>query len=296
MGQAVTIFDDSIYNVSILNGTHVGDVQFKCQYMAGLNFYDIQPLGLAKPYYKVPSLDGTNRTLYISFCQDLPEALWCDNDPVATMAILIEGNIDGSEKCVRLSGDSPTSNAAFNVSDPDNNDGLKIEYNGGEAGFNLVVDIECDHDTDFEFLNSTLGDNEHMLLQFKTKVGCKYDQLSQIWNFFNSNKWAMFAFFVITGGILCIAGRAMLKPTLFITGMFIAMFVIVFIFYTTFLRTNTEQWVAWAVLAGAGVAGIILGYIFQRFAKVGAFSLAAWGGFSLGLILYNAFVYKLNGG
>ncbi len=52
----------------------------------------------------------------------------------------------------------------------------------------------------------------------------------------------------------------------------------------------------WAVLGGSIVVGLILGFLFQKSAKVGAFALAAWGGFTLGIILYNAFMYKLIGG
>ncbi len=30
-------------------------------------------------------------------------------------------------------------------------------------------------------------------------MGCKYDQLSDIWTWFQSNRWAMFAFLVVVG-------------------------------------------------------------------------------------------------
>lgn len=95
--------------------------------------------------------------------------------------------------------------------------------------------------------------------------------------------------------MLCFAGRAMLVPTLFITGVLIASFLVVFIFYSTFLKANMEKWVGYAVIGGAVVAGLILGWVLTKFQKVGAFALAAWGGFSLGLIVYNAFTYKISG-
>ena len=182
------------------------------------------------------------------------------------------------------------------MSDPDNNDGLLIEYTGGADGYGLFVDVQCDHDQEYVPVGTSFAAKANMTIAFKTKFGCKYDQLSQIWNFFESNQWAMFALLFIMGTILCFAGRAMLKPTLFIAGTLIAAFVVVYIFYSTFLKNNTEQWVAWAVLGGAAVAGLLLGWVFSKFHKVGAFALAAWGGFSVGLLLYNAFVYKFNGG
>ena len=127
-------------------------------------------------------------------------------------------------------------------------------------------------------------------------MGCKYDQLSDIWTWFQSNRWAMFAFLVVVGFTLCFFGRALVRPTLFLLGIFIATLVIMYIFYSTFLKTDTKTWVAWTVLGGSVFVGLILGFIFQKFAKVGAFALAGWGGFTLGLILYTAFVHNLIGG
>lgn len=106
----------------------------------------------------------------------------------------------------------------------------------------------------------------------------------------------MFAFFSVVGFTLCFFGRALLRPTLFITGVILSAFIIIYVFYTTFLKNNMEPWVGWAVLGGSIVVGLIIGYIFQKFAKVGAFCLAAWGGYAVGLLLYNAFVYKAGGG
>jgi hypothetical protein len=106
----------------------------------------------------------------------------------------------------------------------------------------------------------------------------------------------MFAFMVVIGFTLCFAGRALVKPTLFLVGMFIAIFLIMFIFYSTFLKNSTETWVAWTTLGVSILAGLILGFIFQKFAKLGAFALAAWGGFTLGLILYTSFMYRFLGG
>lgn len=104
----------------------------------------------------------------------------------------------------------------------------------------------------------------------------------------------MFALFVVVGSALCFAGRLLLKPTLFVTGVLTAAFVVIFIFYTEFLSNDTEKWVFYAVFGGAVLAGLVLGYFLAKFDKVGAFALAAWGGFAVGLLLYNAFGYKLN--
>ena len=40
--------------------------------------------------------------------------------------------------------------------------------------------------------------------------------------------------------------------------------------------------------------GILLGYLFYKLSRIGAFIIAGWGGYSFGLLLYNAFLYKVN--
>ena len=46
------------------------------------------------------------------------------------------------------------------------------------------------------------------------------------------------------------------------------------------------------VLVCAGVIGIIVGAIMTRLQRVGAAILAGWGGFMLGLLINETFLYK----
>jgi hypothetical protein len=98
----------------------------------------------------------------------------------------------------------------------------------------------------------------------------------------------MFALFTIIGASLCLFGRALLKPTLFLTGVLLAAFIIIYIFYTTFLKTTTKVWIGYAVLGGSIIVGLLVGFVLAKFVKVGAFILAGWGGFAVGLLIYNA--------
>jgi len=150
----------------------------------------------------------------------------------------------------------------------------------------------------YKFNNYSIspGDITYININFSSKVGCKYDQLSVIWKWFTNNKWIMFAVFFVLGLTFCFAGRAMIKATLCFLGVIISAFVIIYIFYSTFLKRDTELWIVWVVLGGAVLVGLLLGFILQKYSKVGAFALAGWGGFTLGLILYNTFAYKIVGG
>ena len=104
----------------------------------------------------------------------------------------------------------------------------------------------------------------------------------------------MFVIFLVIGSIVCFLGRKLFKPVLFIAGVLLSVCVIWLLFYSTFLKENTHAWVGWVVLVCAILFGLLIGAIFVKLAKLGAFCLAAWGGFSLGLLIYNAFLYHIN--
>lgn len=50
----------------------------------------------------------------------------------------------------------------------------------------------------------------------------------------------------------------------------------------------------WVIVGASVVVGLAVGFLFIKYKKLGAFCLASWGGFSLGLLMYNAFIYKID--
>ena len=110
----------------------------------------------------------------------------------------------------------------------------------------------------------------------------------------SENKIVMCIIFIVVGVFVCFLGRKLFKPILFIAGILLGVALVWLICYSTFLSNTTKQWVFWLVLAISILIGIILGYVLFKLSKLGAFLLAAWGGYSLALLLYNAFLYKVN--
>lgn len=101
----------------------------------------------------------------------------------------------------------------------------------------------------------------------------------------------MFSVFLVVGFIVCFLGRTLFKPVIFIAGVLLSVALVWVIFYSTFLTENTKQWVGWVVLAGSILLGLIIGCLFVKIVRLGAFVLAAWGGYCLGLLIYNSFLY-----
>ena len=203
-------------------------------------------------------------------------------------------------ECHSLSGADPTKDSEYAVLNSDDNDGLTINYKGGDichddTPYQLTINIKCDQNAE-SFTNLNVDDTDQCkrVITFSHKTGCKIGNLSALWDWFMSNKWVMFAVFVIVGAVVCFLGRTLFKPVLFIAGMFLSVSLVWLIFYTTFLSSTTKSWVGWVVLAGSLLLGTLIGAIFVKIAKLGAFVLAGWGGFSVALLIYNAFLYKID--
>ena len=94
--------------------------------------------------------------------------------------------------------------------------------------------------------------------------------------------------------MICFFGRLLFKPVIFISGIIATVCLVWLIFYSTFLSSSTKSWVGWVVLAVSIVVGLLVGFLFVKFIKVGVFVLSGFGGYTLGLLLYNAFLYKID--
>ena len=153
------------------------------------------------------------------------------------------------------------------------------------------MNIVCDSDNLFGEGTLT-GVPSSLVGNFKSSTGC--GKLSAIWEWFTNNKWAMFALFLITGLIICFMGRTIFKPVLFIVCCFAAFSIVMLISYSSFLNDNPKAWAGWVTLAVALALGVVLGWLLLKFIRIGIFIVAAMGGYSVGLLLYNAFMYKIH--
>jgi hypothetical protein len=104
----------------------------------------------------------------------------------------------------------------------------------------------------------------------------------------------MFAVMLTCGTVVCFLGRTLFRPVLFFAGVILSVSVTWIVFYSSFLSSNTEEWIGWAVIIGAILIGLLIGSLFVKIAKLGAFVLAAWGGFSIALLTYSAVLYKMD--
>ena len=118
--------------------------------------------------------------------------------------------------------------------------------------------------------------------------------INAIWTFLEKYKYLWGAVFIAVGFVLCLFGRKMFKPTIFIVGLAAFVFLSMLVFYSIFFSSNTKDYVGWIVLAVSVVVGIFVGIVLAKLSKLGVAVLAGWGGACLGLVLWSAFLYKIN--
>lgn len=141
--------------------------------MDGLDFYDLQPLSIWGPRSINYTDSKTGATMSLSFCQDLPESMYC-NSSEPTMAVLH----DPFGKCVKLSGPDPTKNAKLKeLGDGQKDVGVTVDYLGGDPNYKLIISIVCSKEN---FVMggvtvSQVNETTQIIATFESRVGCKYD-------------------------------------------------------------------------------------------------------------------------
>ena len=116
--------------------------------------------------------------------------------------------------------------------------------------------------------------------------------VSSLWSYLDQYNAYFGAVAILLGTLLVVLGRKFIKPAIFISGFITCVVLSLFMFYAIYYDKETTTGAFWGILAGGIVVGILIGLLLARFVKVGAAILAGWGGLCLGLILYEAFLFR----
>jgi hypothetical protein len=103
--------------------------------------------------------------------------------------------------------------------------------------------------------------------------------------------WIFIAFGLFVG----LFGKKMFKPAICMVGTLVFTLMSSLFIFSVFFTRDTGNAAPWIVFGICGLGGVIVGLLLAFLVRLGVGVLAAWGGFCIGLILYNAFLYKLDG-
>ena len=153
----------------------------------------------------------------------------------------------------------------------------------------------CDPDmgtTDYDISLGVLGNICEPYVDTVSNAACSKLSVSALWAYLAQYSDYFGVFMLISGSLLVILGRKMLKPAVCCAGFLTTIVVSCFIFYAVYLEDESQTADFWYFLGGGAAAGIAVGLLACWALRVGAAILAGWGGVCGGLILYEMFIYR----
>jgi len=282
-----------------------------CYETSGNAFYDLTPLQSNIDY-----LTNVTDDLFISynFCRFSNQQCGMKY----SFANMFSRNL--SNDCIRLTNTTKYTSIFFSLLDPSNpSGGIQYNYTGGDftnvsityndgstfnpnnqtvtppLQYSFVLNLLCDLSAVnytqtiqyFDFNNSAY------VINATTASACPVMSISQIGQFITDN-WVPFT---VVGSIAGLAetflGYKLFVATLFFAGFLGAFFTSLAILFTMVVSADSGESVKYVILIFSLVMGVAVGYITARTVKFGFFLLGAWLGTIISLLLFNAFLYKI---
>lgn len=121
-------------------------------------------------------------------------------------------------------------------------------------------------------------------------------EVGEIYQFIMDNKIIFFPILAVFGLIMAFFGLKLNKITFFLAG-WVFGFALVMLFCTnTFVTRETEEKTMWIYFFVSVMCGIITGYATLISIKIGTFAIGGWLGYIISLMVYSAFLYKIESG
>ena len=180
-------------------------------------------------------------------------------------------------------------------------DGIKLTYTNGQlcdvtqVPLKFSLNMYCDPDmgeTDYDISIGVLGNLCEPYIDTVSKAACSRLSVSELWEYLAQYSDYFGVFLLVSGFLLVLVGRRLLKPAICCAGFLTSILVACFIFYAVYLEDTTQVADFWYFLGGGAAVGIAVGLVLACFVRVGAAVLAGWGGLTGGLILYEMFIYR----
>ena len=292
-----------------------------CVFKVDDSFYDFTPLKLIDSSPTVPYFDGEPipKTLTKQFeftfgwCQHLSDT---DSEYCSTQNIFagrLDEGASADTECMAYSGGSyddiltesitgqpMTKNRLQGQVDTTLN-GIKLTYTNGQkceatgTPTRFSLNMYCDPDmgqTDYDISLGVLGNLCEPYIDTVSNAACSRLSVSELWEYLAQYSEYFGVFLLISGFLLTLVGRRLLKPAVCCAGFLTSILVACFIFYAVYLEDTSQVADFWYFLGGGAAVGIAVGLLMCWAIRIGAAVLAGWGGMCGGLILYEMFIYR----
>jgi len=209
--------------------------------------------------------------------------------------------------CLPYSGPEKKDILAETISrdvDGETQTGVSLTYSGGgtciSTGSPTSFTIKAWCNTDIKASDTIYTaevmsqDPCHAYVELESSIGgCDLLSNSPIWVYLEKMEPYIGVIGIVGGFITCFYGMKLLRPCLFIAGL-LSCCVAALLFCYAIYASSIDDFAStfYYFLGGGFIAGLLVGYLLARFIHVGAAVLAGWGGFCLGLILNQAFLFR----
>lgn len=261
-----------------------------CQFVENYSWYNFISTG-AIAYEAIDST--TQATAYFSYCQDLS-----NTNATSCAGSNVYAAIYDQHVC-KLNADSLTSTTL----EVENESVFSLVYANSDSTSNegvstLYVAQHCEDNWSYNGVQTgemTQGnDRDTYYTAQNSKMACPVFTMNALIQFIDEYKFIFGFAFIGLGLFFGILGFKLFQVALFIVVTIAVAFLILFIFYATFLSTNTASWVGWLVLAFAVLLGMLGGFLATKVEKFAGAILAGWGGFLIGVLLNETIMWLAN--
>jgi hypothetical protein len=232
---------------------------------------------------------GSGKDMYFSLCNNLTNldsvsGQTCKGDFYAMLQASDNTCSDYS------TGDYSTSVLGVTY---DNADNFALQYKNEDESDIFTVSMICtDDETTVVGPLAAVGTET---TQFTTTMtgpdACSLWSLNAFFTFIQDYKWLFAIILMCIGLPFIFMGRKFFSCIVFVVGIMVTVSVVMILFYSTFLDSNTEYWVFWLVLTLSILGGCAVGFVLFKCQKLGAAVIAGWGGFLGGLIINTTFMF-----
>jgi hypothetical protein len=138
------------------------------------------------------------------------------------------------------------------------------------------------------------AENCEVKVKFISKNSCYRWSVNPLMRWLGENQMILGIVLIALGLAVGLFGKKIFKPAICMIGSLAATLFLSLLIFSLFLSRDTSSLLEWIMFTLCAVLGIFAGLIFAYLVRLGVGVLAGWGGFCLGLILYNLFLYKID--
>jgi hypothetical protein len=159
----------------------------------------------------------------------------------------------------------------------------------------LQVRMICDPNVNNPIISAAYADNAcNMALSVTSKKSCYDFSINPLITFMGEHSTIFGVTLILLGLVLGIMGKRFFKICLFVTGSTVLTLASTLFVFSAFLNRDTSNTLMWILFSVCLVVSMIGGLLLAKFFRFGIAVAAGWGGVALALILYNAFIYKID--